>query len=60
MDHPRMRMHLTFETGNYEVEQLRTGTIIDANVYYTDEFLLENYQNNFPIFQKMLDSLKFR
>ena len=45
---PRMRMHLTFETGNYEVEQLRTGTIIDANVYYTDEFLQKIIKIIFP------------
>lgn len=59
--HPAFYVHLTFETGDYEMEQYRTGTIIDGNVYYIDYTVFpENYENNFSIFQKMLDSLEFK
>ena len=42
------------------MEQLRTGTIIDGNVYYVDYSVFpENYKNNFATFQKLLDSIEF-
>lgn len=60
-DHPAFKVHLTFETGKYEMEQLRLGTIIDGNVYYIDYTVFpENYESNFSTFQQMLDSLDFR
>lgn len=36
MDNLVLRVQITFGAGNYEVGQIRTGTIIDGNVYRTD------------------------
>ncbi len=52
-------IHLTFESGKYDIEQSRAGAIVDGNVLFFDYTVSpENYEVNFPIFQKVLDSLK--
>ena len=46
-DHPSFKVHLTFETGKYEMEQMRLGTIVDGNVYYIDYTVFpENYESS--------------
>lgn len=59
-NHPAFQVHLTFKNGKYDMEQLRTGTIIDGNMYYVDYSVFpENYQSNLPVFKKVLESVKF-
>jgi hypothetical protein len=45
-DHPAFQLHLTFKTGKYVMEQLRTGTIIDGNVYFINYSVFpDNYKS---------------